>query len=191
VLANIPGIVLAAGHSRRMGRCKALLPLQGRPLVMWHTDRLARAGFRPLIVSDTDHALISASCPGAEHLHAPGASDGQPIDSLRRALLTLATPRGALVMPVDIAPPTPEVLEALLPHADLVPVGPDGLKGHPVRISAHTCDAIRAAPPLGGLRTLLRGASTCLVNHSVSRDFDTPQSWAVFEDEWRKRGGGG
>lgn len=40
-MTRIPGIVLAGGASRRMGRDKALVPLGGRPLVAWTVERLA------------------------------------------------------------------------------------------------------------------------------------------------------
>jgi CTP:molybdopterin cytidylyltransferase MocA len=34
-------VILAAGGSQRMGRPKALLELDGRPIVAWHCERLA------------------------------------------------------------------------------------------------------------------------------------------------------
>ena len=46
----IAGVVLAAGLSRRMGRPKLLLPLDGRPLLRRTVEALAAAGLADLIV---------------------------------------------------------------------------------------------------------------------------------------------
>ncbi len=39
-MTRVPGIVLAGGESRRMGRDKALVSLASRPLIAWTVDRL-------------------------------------------------------------------------------------------------------------------------------------------------------
>jgi len=36
----IAGMVLAAGLSRRMGKAKLLLPLDGKPLVRWSVEQM-------------------------------------------------------------------------------------------------------------------------------------------------------
>ncbi|HKZ08833.1 MAG TPA: nucleotidyltransferase family protein [Methylomirabilota bacterium] len=46
----IAGVVLAAGLSRRMGRPKLLLPLDGRPLIRRTVEALAAAGLAELVV---------------------------------------------------------------------------------------------------------------------------------------------
>jgi CTP:molybdopterin cytidylyltransferase MocA len=48
---NAPAaIVLAAGEGRRMGGPKALLVLDGKPLVCGHVERLGEVGCRPVVV---------------------------------------------------------------------------------------------------------------------------------------------
>ncbi|MCJ7512618.1 MAG: selenium cofactor biosynthesis protein YqeC [Anaerolineales bacterium] len=50
VIGRVPGVVLAAGGSRRIGRSKQLIPWKGKPLV-WHAVQTARrAGLDPLVV---------------------------------------------------------------------------------------------------------------------------------------------
>ena len=46
----IAAVLMAAGESTRMGRPKALLPWEGRPLVAYHVAALESAGASPIIV---------------------------------------------------------------------------------------------------------------------------------------------
>jgi molybdenum cofactor cytidylyltransferase len=48
--ADIPGIVLAAGQSTRLGSNKLLLPLRGRPVLHWVLDALLAVGLRKVVV---------------------------------------------------------------------------------------------------------------------------------------------
>jgi len=63
-------MILAAGRGERMrpltDRCpKPLLPVAGKPLIVWHLERLARAGFREIVINhahlgDQIEALLGA-----------------------------------------------------------------------------------------------------------------------------------
>jgi hypothetical protein len=70
VSAAIPGIVLAAGASRRMGRSKALLPLgaSGLPFVRVICGTLTAAGVSPIVVVTRAELLESLAgvLPGIE-----------------------------------------------------------------------------------------------------------------------------
>lgn len=48
--AAVAAIVLAAGESRRMGRAKALLDWDGKPLLQHQIDELSAAGCEPIVV---------------------------------------------------------------------------------------------------------------------------------------------
>ncbi|WP_300832120.1 NTP transferase domain-containing protein, partial [uncultured Bilophila sp.] len=48
---RLPAVVLAAGFSRRMGRCKLTLPLDGEPLVRRVVRAALEAGLAPVFVT--------------------------------------------------------------------------------------------------------------------------------------------
>lgn len=56
VHANMKAMILAAGRGERMRPLtdhtpKPLLPVGGKPLIVWHIERLAAAGFRDLVIN--------------------------------------------------------------------------------------------------------------------------------------------
>jgi MurNAc alpha-1-phosphate uridylyltransferase len=60
-------MILAAGRGERMRPLtdftpKPLLPAGGKPLIVWHLERLARAGFREVVIN---HAHLGAQLEGA------------------------------------------------------------------------------------------------------------------------------
>ena len=181
-------IVLAAGGSTRMGRPKALLGLRGRPVVAWHVDRLAAIADRVLVVAGADLAPIRAALPaGAEVVeNARWATTGQA-DSLRLALDAADVDHAVLVTPVDVLPPAPATLAALVAAgAPAVPVGPDGRPGHPVLLDAGIVERLRREVPAGGLRSLLEGARRVPVaDPLVAEDFDDPEAWERLTERWR------
>ena len=57
MLPPTPAVVLAAGLSRRLGRPKAMVQVNGRTVVRWVCDRLARAGCHPVVIVVNEHTL--------------------------------------------------------------------------------------------------------------------------------------
>ena len=54
--ANLPALILAAGRGERMrpltNTCpKPLLPVRGKPLIVWHLEALARDGVRDVVIN--------------------------------------------------------------------------------------------------------------------------------------------
>lgn len=85
---NMKAMILAAGRGERMrpltDRCpKPLLPVAGKPLIVWHLERLARAGWREIVIN---HAHLGNQI---EDLLGDGAAWGL-------AILYSAEPAGAL-----------------------------------------------------------------------------------------------
>jgi N-acetyl-alpha-D-muramate 1-phosphate uridylyltransferase len=73
-------MLLAAGRGERMrpltdARPKPLLSVQGKPLLQWHVDALASAGFRDFVINT---AWLGEQIP-AHFGSEPHSSDGQPL----------------------------------------------------------------------------------------------------------------
>ena len=105
--ANIAGIVLAGGQSSRMGRNKALLDYQGRPLLDHMIDLMQQSGVKKIYVSGDieGYHCIPDSAPFAG-----------PAAAIRDVLGQLAGYDGILFQPVDMPFMEPEILRLLLRH---------------------------------------------------------------------------
>jgi molybdopterin-guanine dinucleotide biosynthesis protein A len=130
VCADVAAVLLAGGRSRRMGSDKALLPLDGMPMVQRIAGRLREV---------TDEVLLSAGDPSAYgFLQLPFVPDRfpdrGPMAGLHAAMLHTSRPR-VLLLACDL----PRVSAVLLRHAIrqangfdiVVPVTSDGCP-HPV-----------------------------------------------------------
>jgi len=106
-------VILAAGASRRLGACKALVDLGGRsPLARLLDAGRALDGARPLVVTGAHDAAIRAACPpGVDVLFNPdwaaGRTGGVALASRARPGLDL------VIAPVDVPLVPAEVFEAL------------------------------------------------------------------------------
>ena len=103
-------VVLAGGMSRRMGRCKALLPIEGKTMLLRTLDQL----------SDFDSILISCNEPLPE-VGVPTVSDTYkdcgPLAGIHAALT--ATEKDALlVVPCDLPHFSKELVRLLMEEMD-------------------------------------------------------------------------
>ena len=108
------GLILAAGEGRRMGGPKALLLLDGAPLVRQHVARLREAGCRSvLVVASTEQAeRVQASAPQARVIAATTASQAESLAFGVSALDPLTSV--VVITPVDMKPVREATLRQLL-----------------------------------------------------------------------------
>ena len=176
-MSRTVGIVLAAGASSRMGSPKALLDLDGRPLINVQISTLAARCSQVIVVLGAYEAQIRAVLPSdVQIVHNPLWAETGPAESLRCALAGLAEEDVALVNPVDTPPAPAWVLDALLAAgAPAIPlIG--WTDGHPALI---VVGPARAGLATGTLRDVARAAQRVPVDWpDGALNLNTPQDWA-------------
>jgi len=190
VSAAIPGLVLAAGASRRMGRPKALLPLgaSGLTFVRVICDTLHAAGVSPVVVVTRVELLdsLAAVVPGAELVANDDPDRGQ-LSSLLAGLESLGAPEAALMTLVDLPLVHTSTVASLLAewhrtHAPLVRPSYRLRHGHPVIFGAPLLDALRRADLDAGAkpvvhRFLADAVSVVVDDPATLDDIDTPETY--------------
>lgn len=193
----IPGVILAAGRSSRMGRAKALLPLPGGTDTF--LSRIARilleGGVADVLVVGRPEDLglrqevdrIGGRLQFVENARA----DTGPLSSVIAGLNAADRPgiQGLLVTPVDHPLIKPGTIAALLgafsPSSHVVARATcGGSHGHPVIFGRAVFDALRRADPEVGAKAVLRSHPVLDVevdDAGVLRDVDTPGDYAAIE----------
>ncbi len=125
-------VILAAGASRRMGEPKALLSLDGEPLVVAHVRAFEAVGLRVTVVVGACGNDVVAVLPASVRVvwNEAWASTG-PAES---AALGLAGMGPALLTPVDVPPACRADLQALIAARGPAVLQFEGVDGHPVRL---------------------------------------------------------
>ncbi len=191
---RVAALVLAAGHSRRMGACNKLLIADGSgtPMVARVVNNAARSGARPVIVvTGHDHARVRAALAGRSVLvvHAPDHAEG--LSTSLRAGLEAVPPEaeGVLVCLGDMPLVSGEAMARLVAafdpargHLAVIPTW-RGERGNPVLWSRDVIPVMRALTGDQGARSLLddhagRVTEVAMEDDAVLRDFDTPESLA-------------
>ena len=156
-----PAVVLAAGFSRRLGRDKALVEVNGRPLVRWVYDRLEQAGCQPVVVVVNEQSApdIARAVPLALLSVNPDPDAGRTgsfqcgLRSLTEALGT--APERVVMAPVDRPGWTVDVLDVVLQsHGDAAPAH-NGRNGHPVLLTKASIKNVMASDADRPLRELV------------------------------------
>ncbi len=188
------GLLLAAGAGRRMGGPKALVELDGTPLVQRGTALLRAAGCVPVVVVVGAAAdRVRPLCAGAEVVEAPDWATGMGA-SLRAGLAALASwspPVGACVVAlVDQPRVTAQAVQRLLAAHRAGAVAAvatyDGQRRNPVLLDRSTWDDVAAAA-VGdeGARPWLRANAGLVTAVDCSDagapdDVDTPHELAAL-----------
>lgn len=118
-MSEVVGVVLVGGRSRRMGRDKALLDIDGSALVEHAAAMLATVCDEIVLAVGQERSYPEFSLPQVED-HRP---DCGPLAGLEAAL-DWAAPRAALVLACDLPRVESSVLERLLLEAGDAPDSP-------------------------------------------------------------------
>lgn len=185
----IAGIVLAAGFSRRMGRPKLLLQLQGKPVLRWAVERLLPHVEDVVVVTGQDDAPIREALAGLTVRFAvnpaPQAGQGSSI-AVGVAALKPWT-RAVLIalgdQPRIPDPVVPALVEALgrSGKAIVAPVY-RGTQGNPVLFSAAVFPELRALTGDAGARAVVTAdparVERVALDLPMPPDVDTPEDYA-------------
>ena len=190
----VVGIVLAAGASSRMGRPKALLPIDGDTFVTRVCRTLLDGGVDDLVVvAGAEHEAVAAAVATAglparivENTH---RDEGQ-LSSVLAGLAVADRPGVDAVLvhlvdaPLVLAGTARAVLEAFVrTHAPIVRPDVHGRHGHPVLFARRVFDDLRRADPVVGAKAVVRAHAAEICNVPVDdegacRDVDTPEDYA-------------
>ena len=184
---SVAGLLLAAGAGRRMGGPKALVEVDGQPLVRRGIDLLADGGCEPVVVVVGASAeRVRPLCAGARVVEAPDWSTGMGA-SLRAGLAALDADACvvALVDQPDVRAAAVERLRAAHRDGAVAAVASyDGRPRNPVLLDRSTWTDV-AAGAVGdeGARAWLRRHPELVVRVDCTdagspHDLDTPQDLA-------------
>lgn len=180
-------VLLAAGASRRMGRPKQLLELEGEPMVRRAARLCLEAGFDPvLVVLGSAAEEVGAALDGLaiQRVDNPAWPEGMAA-SIRAGLAALpAGPSGALFLPCDQPALSTGLLKSFLqahaaaPGATLASAY-GGTRGIPALFPASRLAVLAALQGDRGARGLL-GEADLIPFPGGEVDLDTPedlQAW--------------
>ena len=108
---SLAGAVLCGGASRRMGRDKALIEIEGRPMALRVADALRLAGADPVIAVGGDIEALSAVGLAVVPDDDPGAG---PLNGVASALRGLPDADLVAVVACDLLHPDPGAVRRLV-----------------------------------------------------------------------------
>lgn len=187
---KIYGLVLAAGYSSRMGKLKALLPLDGCTVLSRCIRLLVDGGASDVFVvtgHEAEKVGSEARILGMHEVFNPDYAEGM-FSSIKAGVKALPDDTGAfLVLPVDIPLVRSSTVRALTfdysaDPADIIYPTFKGERGHPPLINAALIPEILAHDGTGGLRTILEkyeqtSRDRDMPDIGILRDLDTPKDY--------------
>jgi CTP:molybdopterin cytidylyltransferase MocA len=183
-------VVLAAGHSRRMGTCKALLPFGGTSALRLVVRAHLAAGVPDvLVVCREDHAFDRALA-GLPARRVVTPHDQADMATSIRVGLAASAADHVLVHPVDIPLVRARTLVALHRHARetdapvVVPIHA-GRAGHPVVLGTAAQASFASWRGTGGLRRWIRDhgqpSRLPVPDAGILHDMDDPDAYLALQ----------
>ncbi|WP_219834496.1 molybdenum cofactor guanylyltransferase [Paenibacillus sp. R14(2021)] len=120
---ELTGIILAGGQSSRMGRDKALLPIEGKPLLQTIAERMLQLGMRRIVIAsgtperEATYASLLPKLPAEVAYAADRFPDCGPLAGLHAALSLLPGGAYGFVMACDMPYISETLLERMLQAA--------------------------------------------------------------------------
>lgn len=175
-----------------MGQPKGLIRIDNHPLIRLHIDAYQGLCSQQTVVlgaQTTEH--LEHIPPGVRVVFNRDWRNTWPADSLHLALRGRSTPGRAWVSPVDVPPPSPALLRAMLSEpGNVVPCDPNGQPGHPALVTRRVLEQVRLSPPPGGLRTLLTDPRLIATQDPVATNLNDGEALEAFLRHRASRGNG-
>jgi CTP:molybdopterin cytidylyltransferase MocA len=198
----IPAIVLAAGLSSRMGRAKALLPLEHETFVERIVRSFLEAGVDDVVIvlghdADVISDALHLAKVRARIVRNPGYLSGQ-FSSVLAGLHAIDRPgvSAMLMTLVDVPLVSSSTVRAVVDRfrataAPVVRPVRGAEHGHPVLITRSLFAQLRNADPAQGAKPIVRGYASATGDVPVEDDgafldIDTPEEYARALDELAK-----
>ena len=181
-------VVLAAGASSRMGQPKALLELDGKPLIQHLVERLEAQGLEPVIVANAEISIdVLLALPERSVVINPNPDAGRT-GSLQCGLKQILNTKGGekafrlLVVPVDRPGFSNGTLAALMEKDVCSCPAKDGRGGHPLLLMPDDVARIRTAEADTPLRDLCTPERFEVEDLHLHLNLDTPADIEVLRD---------
>ena len=188
---NIAVIILAAGYSSRMGKFKALLPIDNRPAISILIEAVKKSGIQDIIiVTGYEREKLIPVIEGYNVVEAYNPEyDSGMFSSIKRGLMEIRkTDRSCFLLPVDTPLIQADVLNELINAADSELAVPTyrGKKGHPLYIPREMIGKILSYEGSDGLKGITdkyfdRIKRIPVDNEGIVMDMDDPESYEAIK----------
>ena len=189
----ISAIVLAAGKSERMGRPKALLPIQGRTFLENILDAISRTSIEDtIVVLDHHRDQIERSVSLPSVVFNPDYERGM-ITSFQAGIRKLSwETAGAFLFLVDHPLVESTTIESMImnlaPNRIVLPTF-ERRRGHPVLFSSEVVEEILALGPSEGANIVVRKNPDRIIEVPVNApgilvDIDTPEQFERLRKDY-------
>ncbi len=186
---SVPGIILAAGASSRLGEPKLLVNVGGTPLVRWAYENLKTAGCEPIIVVTRAELSVDVllAVPDAIVSINPHPEAGRT-GSLQNGISSLHSelgrlPRKVVMAPVDRPGWNASLVKALTGHDESVCPIHQGRKGHPVVLNGDDLERILSVSSATSLRDIVSFKEVTVHGPWLHLNIDTPESLSNLQED--------